>query len=54
MQKIFQLTETGGVIVTGGLSVTEGLHSGVSSDDLILKGSATLECGCTVITAITL
>ena len=33
-----EFTESGGVIVTEGLGVTEGFHSRVSSDDLVLEG----------------
>ena len=49
-----EFTETGRVIVTSGLGITEGFHSGVSSDNLILKGSATLQGWCTIITIILL
>ena len=40
-----EFTETGGVIVTDGLGVTVGLHTGVGSDNLILKGTTTAELG---------
>merc|ERR1719210_1318021 len=36
-----KLTESRGVIVPGGLSVTEGLHSGVGGNNLVLKGHLT-------------
>ena len=40
-----EFTEARGVIVTDGLGVTVGLHTGVGSDDLILKGTTTAELG---------
>ena len=39
-----EFTETGRVIVSGGLGITEGFHSWIGSDDLIFKSTATLEC----------
>ena len=41
-----EFTEAGGVIVTDGLGVTVCLHTGVGSDNLILKGTTTSELWC--------
>ena len=39
-----RLTKAGRVIITSSFSIAKGLHSRVSSYNLILKGSTTFEC----------
>lgn len=44
-----EFTETGGVIVTHGLGVTEGFQDGIGLDDLVLQGTLLLRGGVLVL-----